>query len=329
MINQTSNIRSGNHVMDSFEFESGRVLENVNVEYVTSGVPKYDDDGNITNAIIYSPTLAEGHSIFSQYNNAFEKFDFDSDEYFFIRIFSLGNPNSCSPSTTGLKYNFPEYTVKDRVNFKRQFLAEKFKINKILGLIGEGIGGYEVSTWACDYPDEMEFIIVLNSPYKVYGYAYVVAKVIESIFESSDDFYSDKYSSSLSLLSVSLLRLLFLGYFPENVFKNLSNDEIDVLMDDYVDEGLFMDVYDFKSRNDCILGFDVEDRLQNIKAKSLVMGTTGYLFNYPENGMDHLENKVKDVRYRIFETSKENYYDEADNSEMIQEIISFLNQFRK
>lgn len=314
--------------MDSFEFESGRVLENVNVEYVTSGVPKYDDEGNIANAIIYSPTLDGGHSIFPQYHNAFKKFNFDSDEYYFIRIFSLGTPNSCSPSTTGLKYNFPEYTVKDRVNFKRQFLTEKFNVNKILGLIGEGIGGYEVYEWACDYPDEMEFIIVLNSPYKVYGYAYAVAKVIESMIDSSDDFYSDDYSSSLSLLSVSLLRLLFLGYFPENVFKNLSNDELDVLMDDYVDQGLFMDIYDFKSRNDCILGFDVEDNLQNIKAKSLILGTTGYLLNYPEDGISHLENKIKGVRGRIFETNKENYYDEADNSEIIKEIVSFLNQFR-
>ena len=314
--------------MDSFEFESGRVLENVNVGYNTMGVPKYDADGNIVNAIIYSPTLDGGHSIFPQYHNVFEKFDFNNDEYFFIRIFSLGNPNSCSPSTTGLKYNFPEYTVKDRVNFKRQFLEEKFNINNVLGLIGEGIGGYEVFEWACDYPDEMEFIILLNSPYKVYGYAYAVTKVIESMIESSVDFYSDNYSTSLSLLSVSLLRLLFLGYFPENVFKNLSNDELDVLMDNYVDEGLFMDIYDFKSRNDCILGFDVEDKLHNIKAKSLILGTTGYLFNYPENGINNLENKIKGARGRIFETNKENYYDEADNSEIIEEIISFLNQFR-
>ena len=35
--------------MDSFEFEYGRVLENVEVAYATYGMPKYDDDGYITN----------------------------------------------------------------------------------------------------------------------------------------------------------------------------------------------------------------------------------------------------------------------------------------
>ena len=39
------------YVMDSFEFSSGKVLNNVSVEYMTFGTPKYDGD-IITNAII-------------------------------------------------------------------------------------------------------------------------------------------------------------------------------------------------------------------------------------------------------------------------------------
>ena len=42
-----------------------------------------------------------------------------------------------------------------------------------------------------------------------------------------------------------------------------------------------------------------------------------------------LENKIKDSRIGVFESSKENYYDEADNTELINEIISFLKQFKK
>ncbi|WP_407423729.1 hypothetical protein [Methanobrevibacter sp.] len=328
MSGQASYPESRKHVMDSFEFESGRVLENVTVEYVTRGIPKYDDDGNIINAIIYFPTLVGGHSILPKYHNIIKKFDFDVDEYFFIRIFSLGTPGSCSPSSTGLKHDFPSYTINDRVNFKRQFLAEKFNINKILGIVGEGIGGFEVFSWACDFPDEMEFIILLNSAYKIYGYAYATMKSLESMLDSSEDFYSEDYSSSLSLLSVTILRVLFMAYFPRNIIENLNNDELDVLMDDYVDEGLFVDIHDFKSRNDCILGFDVEDKLQNIKAKSLLLGTTGYLFYYPEKDLLPLGNLIKDSMIRLFETSKENYYDDPDNSQIIKEIISFLYQFK-
>ncbi|MDO5860964.1 MAG: homoserine acetyltransferase, partial [Methanobrevibacter sp.] len=66
--------------MDSFEFESGRVLENVQVEYVTSGIPKVDDDGNIVNAVIYCPTLDGGHAILPQYHKFIQGTEFQRDK---------------------------------------------------------------------------------------------------------------------------------------------------------------------------------------------------------------------------------------------------------
>lgn len=322
-----SRIEFGNHVMDSFEFESGRVLENVNVEYGTSGIPKYDDEGNITNAIIYCPTLKGRHSVFDQYYEFINKFDFDKNDYFFIKIVSLGAPGSCSPSSTGMKYNFPVYTFRDRVNFKRQFLAEKFKIKKIYGIVGEGLGGCEVYTWACEYPDDMEFIIVVNSAFKTYGYRYVLVKCAEAIIDSSDDFYSDEYNISLSKLVVAVTELLFAGYFPKSIFNELGTDEIDVLMDDYVDEGLFMDIYDFQSRNDCILEYDVGDKLSNIKAKALVIGIDDYLFSNPDKDVFPLKDIIDNVTVASFK-EKESFYDEYDYSEIGFEIITFLEDLK-
>ena len=60
------NITYDMHMMESFEFESGIVLENVNVEYGTSGVPRYDEEGNIINAVVYFPTLKGGNSILAK-----------------------------------------------------------------------------------------------------------------------------------------------------------------------------------------------------------------------------------------------------------------------
>ncbi len=315
--------------MASFEFESGVVLENVNVEYRVSGTPKYDDDGNIINAVIYFPTLKGGHSILANYHDLIKKSDFEKEDYFFIKIASLGTPDSCSPSSTGLKYDFPHYTFKDRVNFKKQFLKEKFGLDKIHGLIGEGLGGYEVYTWACEYPDDMEFIIVLNSAFKEYGYRYVITKCVESIIESSDDFYSHEYCSSLSKLIVSINRLLFSGYFSTEVLEKLSNDEIDVFMEDYVDNGLFMDIHDFKSRNDCIMEYDVEDKLQNIKAESLIIGMDGYLFFNAKTDVVPLENVIENSTIRVFDSMEDDYYHDADFSPIAHEIASFLIKFKK
>ena len=97
--------------MSSFEFESGAVLEDVNVEYSKMGIPKYDEDGNMINAIVFCPTLkGERSALLNLHNNLTkeilhegEEFEFIcNNKYFFIRILALG-----SPSTTGLKYKFP------------------------------------------------------------------------------------------------------------------------------------------------------------------------------------------------------------------------------
>lgn len=315
--------------MDSFEFESGQILENVNVEYAISGTPKYDEDGNIVNAIIYCHNVYGGASILAQYHDFIKNHAFDAEEYFFIKIVPLGISGSCSPSVTGLKYGFPQYSFKDRVNFKKQFLLEKFNIKTILGLIGEGLGGFEIYTWACEYPDDMDFIIVLNSSFKTYSYRYIMMKSVESIIESCDDFYTEDYSSSFSMLSVAIFRMLFAGFFPNKILRNLSNDEIDALMEDFVNDGLFIDIHDFKSRNDCLLQYDVEDKLSNIKAKALILGIEGYLFFTPQNDCIPLENLIDDSKVFIYTSKTEKYYEIEDYSEMGLEIVSFLEQFKK
>ncbi len=320
-----SNIEYGNYVMDSFEFESGRVLENVNVEYGVTGIPKYDDEGNITNAVLYCPALKGGHSILARYHDLI--YAFNKDEYYFIKVTFLGAPESCSPSTTGLKSDFPYYSIKDRVNFKKQFLAEKLNIHNLLGIVGEGSGGFEVYTWAAEYPDDMEFIISLNSTFKTYGYRYVMVSAVESIIDSCEDFYSEGYSTSLTKIIVAIAKVMFLGRFSKSIFEELSNDELDVLMEDFIDEGLFMDVHDFKSRNDCFLNYDVSDKLPDIKAKSLIIGLDDHLYFNSDMDILPLKDNIENSKVVAFK-DKESYYDEDDFSDIGHEINSFLEQFK-
>lgn len=314
--------------LESFEFESGRVLEDVEVEYSAKGTPKYDEDGNIVNAIIY----------FHKFNGNYSSIDglysltspgkiFDFSQYYFISITSLGYPGTCSPSSTNLKHNFPKYTMKDRVNFKRQFLKERFNLEKVHGLIGKGVGGCEIYTWACEYPDEMDFIMIAGSSYKTNGYRYVISKCMESILESSDDFYSDLYSDSLSRMMVSINKLLYSNYFSKKMFQKMSNDEIDVLMDEFVDEGLFVDVYDFKFRNDCVMEYNVEDKLGNITADALIISSNNDMYYTPEFDLLPLNDLMKNVTVVLFE-DENSYLDYDDCSIVETEINSFMEKIK-
>lgn len=319
----------GKYTFDKFEFVNGKVLENVVVDYILKGTPCYDEDGNITNAIVFCHNYegnASSLADFSQLTSEGNPFDFN--DYFFISISSIGVPDSCSPSTTGLRYNFPEYNFLDRVNFKRKFLREKLNMDKVLGITGRGLGGYEVYTWACEYPDDMKFIIVDSSAYRTTGYRYVVAKGIESIIDSSENYYSELYSESLSKMMVSINRLLYSSYSSRNTFDAMSKDEIDVLMDDYVDDGLFIDIYDFKFQNDAIIQYDVENQLKNIKAKALIISPYEDLYYSPKFDTIPLKNLIDDCELLMFEFNK-NQINDVDYNFFIDELTSFLENFKK
>lgn len=316
------------YTLDSFEFESGDVLENVEVEYLAKGTPKFDENGKITNVIIYCHKFNRTYSSLDElYRLTAKGKPLDYDEYYFISITSLGFPGSCSPSTTELKHNFPKYTIKDRVNFKRQFLKERFNIDKVQGVIGRGLGGYEVYTWATEYPDEMEFIMVSGSSYKTNGYRYVISKCIESIIDSSDDFYSEIYSESLSMMMVSINKLLYSTYFSKKLFQNMNNDEIDVLMDDFVDDGLFIDIYDFKLRNDSILEYNVEDKLKDITAHALIVSANNDMYYTPEFDVLPLKDLIKNSKIILFDLVDE-YEDYEDHPDVEKGLWEFMDSFQ-
>lgn len=316
------------YTMEQFKFESGKVLEDVDVEFSAKGVPKYDNDGNIINTIIYChPFNGNYASLGDIYKLTAQGKPFDFDEYYFISITKLGFPDSCSPSTTNLKHKFPPYTIKDRVNFNRQFLKERFNLDNVFGVIGKGLGGYEVYTWACEYPDEMDFIMAVGTCFKTNGYRYVISKCMESIIESSDDFYSEVYSDSLSRMMVSVNRLLYSNHFSKKLFYSMTNDEIDVLMDDFVDEGLFIDIYDFKLNNDAILDYDIESKLKNIKAKALIVSSDADMYYTPEFDVLPLKDMIENSTVILFNANEEQI-DYNDCSIIEKDIDDFLNKIK-
>lgn len=317
------------HVMDSFEFEYGRVLENVKVEYSTYGTPKFDDEGFITNALLFFPTFKGVYSFLREsHSYLLEKTDF-VNEFFFIVINPLGTPGSCSPSSTGLNYNFPSYTFYDVVNFIRQFLAEKFKIKKILGLLGEGVGGYIVLTWACEFPDDMEFIFLANTAAKDSGYRFIISKAFEYIIESTEDYFTDGYSASKSKSMIAINSLIFAHSSSKRIFNNLHKNELSVIFEDFNDECFFRDIYDFKFRNDCDMEYDVEDKLGNIKAKSMFVSTNDNYFNYELDMLPFKELVADSIVIKQEDTKEDYYFKEKDYAHLGEEVISFLNQFKK
>lgn len=258
--------------MESFEFQNGDVLEDVKVEYMTFGTPKYDDEGLIKNAIVYcSGSLGTFAGINKILPLTFDGCPFDRTKYFFVSITALGSCGSCCPSTTGLKNRFPKYSVLDVVNFQKQFLKEKFNISHILGLIGNSFGGFVGLTQAIRYPDFQEFIICGVSSYKVAGHDYILSKFVDEIITSDPDYAKGEESYSL----VRTLRLACLAEFnfglSKEALREKPKQELAMDFEEFGNEMLETDIYDLKYCNEAAMDYDVEDDLGKIKSKVLII----------------------------------------------------------
>lgn len=260
--------------MDSFEFETGEVLNDVTVEYMTFGTPIYDENGNIKNAIIYCHgSLGNYSSLKKIAPLANENGPFDENKYFFICLSALGSPGSCSPSSTDLKNKFPKYSIKDVANFQKKFLAEKFSIHHILGMIGNSMGGFVCLTSAINFPDFADFIICGVSSYKVAGHDFILSKFVNEIIESDPDYNRGELTYSL----IRTLRIASLAEFnfglSKEALRQMSNLELSEEFENFGNESIETDIYDLKYCNEACMNFDVENDLDKVKSKTLIIAS--------------------------------------------------------
>ena len=98
-------------------------------------------------------------------------------------------------------------------------------------------------------------------------------------------------------------------------------------MDTFIDEGMSIDIYDFKYRNDAILSYDVEDKLSNIKAEVWITATSTDIYFSPEFDAYPLEDKIENVKITLFDAEDFVYND--DYSIFVDQFKEFLEEFKK
>ncbi len=315
--------------LGKFRFTNGEVLEDVKVEYTCVGTPIVDDDGNITNAVVYCHGSSGDYGSIRRIEEISGKNEtFDTDKFFFISISALGSPSSLSPSSSNLKGSFPHYTIEDMVNFNRQFLKEKFNITHIKGLIGNSMGGFIVLTWAAYYPDDMDFVISMVSSYKVGGHNYALSRITEDIIKTCPDYNNGDYieSEELDRTFKLAVEVMFNYGFSRKYYRQLTNDEIDESIKYMVEEETLDDINDIFYRNEATLHYDIEDKLKDINAKVLIIAINQDQYFPPELDAIPMNKMIKDSKLIIYD-SINGHIGSRELVKVEDKISQFLKEF--
>ena len=98
-------------------------------------------------------------------------------------------------------------------------------------------------------------------------------------------------------------------------------------MDTFVEESSNVDIYDFKYRNNAVLNYNLEDKLSNIKAKTLVAISSDDIYYSPEFDAYPLKDKIENLEIYVFDAGDFVYND--DYLIFINLFLEFLEEFKK
>lgn len=317
------------YTLDEFEFENGQILNDQVVEYTTFGTPQYDEENHITNAILYFHGTSGDYNSVKRIGKAVGKnLPLDPDKFFFISLSTLGTPGSCSPSTSKLENNFPEYTIVDMVNFNKTFIEKCFNIKHLKGVIGNSMGGFEAITWACYYPDTIDFLISLVSSYKVGGQNYVLSQLMCDIIESNPNFPDNPDDPSVKESLEIVSKSMYSFGLSRQFYMDQPNCEIHEAMNEFAYEDAQENIYDAYYRGVASMNHDLTGKLSNICAKTMIIAIYEDQYFPPELDAIPMHSLIPGSKLTIFNS----YLGHVGSSELDkiqEELDDFMKQFKE
>ena len=194
------------HFTEPLLLECGKTLDAYDIAYETYG--KLNSDAS--NAILICHALS-GDQHAAGYNSMDERKPgwwesaigpgkpIDTNSFFVVCINNLGGckgstgPNTINPATG--KYwgpDFPIVTVKDWIKSQQRFM-QFLGISRWCAVIGGSLGGMQVLQWTIDYPDLLEYAIVIAAAPKLSAQNIAFNEVARQSIMADPDFCDGHY----------------------------------------------------------------------------------------------------------------------------------------
>jgi len=149
-------VQDGSYSIRNFHFESGELLPELRLHYLTLGKPHLDTQGHTDNVVLLlHGTGGDAHSLL---NPAFSNILFgpgqplDIMKYYIILPDDIGHGESSKPSD-GLRMKFPHYDYNDMVASQHAMLVDGLHVDHLRLILGTSMGCMQTFVWGETYPE--------------------------------------------------------------------------------------------------------------------------------------------------------------------------------
>lgn len=197
------------------ELESGEILENVRLGYITAGTLSSDKSNVVVFLTWFTGTAQNLVDTGAIGPGALA----DTDDYYVIAIDALANGVSTSPSNSVTQGGaaFPAITIGDMVNSQHRLLTEHLGMEHVHAVIGISMGGMQTFDWISRYPEYMSKAVPIDGSLRMTSFDLLAFGARQRIIRTMREDGHSNASISGVIEHVSQLTLRTPGWFVENV----------------------------------------------------------------------------------------------------------------
>jgi homoserine O-acetyltransferase len=291
----------GDFLIQDFKFESGELLPELRLHYVTLGTPRKDKNGKVTNAVIINHGTGGSHAQFLGAGFGGVLFAkggvLDTEKYFIVLPDNIGHGGSSKPSN-GLHAKFPHYCYHDMIRSQYRLLTEKLGVNHLRLVMGTSMGGMHTWLWSDMFPDFMDAAMPLASlPVEIAGRNRYFRRMVIDPIKNDPEWMNGEYKTQpVRGLTSALYTLIIMGTSPLQMQKQMpTKAAADVALDARMKQLLAnTDANDMLYYFDSSRDYNPEPDLEKITTRLLAINSSDDAVNPPELGI--MEQQIKRVK---------------------------------
>jgi homoserine O-acetyltransferase len=302
----------GDFMIRDFHFNTGEVLSELRLHYVTVGTPRRNSSGEIDNAVLLLHSTGSDTTEFFEPSFSGSLYGpgqpFDLTKFYLIIPDAIGHGKSSKPSD-GMRARFPRCSYEDMVVAQYRLVTERLGVSHLRLVLGTSMGGMHTWLWGERYPGMMDGLFPISSlPVEIGGrnrlWRHMVIEAIRNDPEWQNGDYERQPHGSARMAP---LVAMMVGSPVRQYEKYSTRAAADAWYEQIVQRA-----YTQRDTNDRLYYYDASrdytpaPALEKIKAKLLLILFADDQINSPEfEVLDREMPRVKNSRYVIIPASKE------------------------